>query len=154
MTQEQQTLAERITQDLHQAMRDRDDIAKIALRGVKTALTEAAKSGQHHDLSEEETMAVIQREAKRRRETAAEYERLGVPERAASELAELAVLERYLPKQLSAAAIEEIVRTVIAETGASSPRDLGRVMPVAMERMKGVADGKVVSQIVRRLLGG
>lgn len=154
MTQEQQTLAERITQDLHQAMRDRDDIAKIALRGVKTALTEAAKSGQHHDLSEEETMAVIQREAKRRRETAEEYERLGVPERAASELAELAVLERYLPKQLSAAAIEEIVRTVIAETGASSPRDLGRVMPVAMERMKGVADGKVVSQIVRRLLGG
>ena len=135
-------------------MRERNDIAKNTLRGVKTALTEAARSGQQHELSEEEALAVIQREAKRRRETAAEYERVGAPERAAGELAELAVLERYLPKQLSAADIEEIVLTVIAESGASSPRDLGRVMPVAMERMKGVADGKVVSQVVRRLLGG
>jgi len=152
MTRE--TLAERITHDLHQAMRDRDDVAKITLRSAKTALTEAARAGQQHELSAEEETAVIQREAKRRREAALEYERVGAHARAAGELAELAVLERYLPKQLSAAQIEEIVLTVIAESGASSPRDLGRVMPLAMERMKGVADGKAVSQVVRRLLGG
>lgn len=154
MTQAQESLAERITRDLQQAMRDRDDVAKITLRSAKTALTEAARTGQQHELSEEEAMSVIQREAKRRREAAHEYERVGAQERAASELAELAVLERYLPRQLGTAEIENIARTVIAETGASSPRDIGRVMPAAMERVKGAADGKVVSQIVRRLLGG
>ena len=133
-------------------MRERDDVAKLTLRSVKTALTEAAKSGQQHALSEEDVLAVIQREAKQRRETAQEYERLGAQEQAANELAELAVLEHYLPQQLTAAEIEEIVRNVIAETGASSPREMGRVMSAAMERLKGVADGKVVNQIARRLL--
>ena len=152
MTEAQLSLAEQIDRDLKQAMRERDDVAKLTLRSVKTALTEAAKSGQQHALSEEDVLAVIQREAKQRRETAQEYERLGAQEQAANELAELAVLEHYLPRQLTAAEIEEIVRSVIAETGASSPREMGRVMSAAMERLKGVADGKVVNQIARRLL--
>ncbi|MDI9549051.1 MAG: GatB/YqeY domain-containing protein [Chloroflexota bacterium] len=152
MTEAQLSLAEQIDRDLKQAMRERDDVAKLTLRSVKTALTEAAKSGQQHALSEEDVLAVIQREAKQRRETAQEYERLGAQEQAANELAELAVLEHYLPQQLTAAEIEEIVRNVIAETGASSPREMGRVMSAAMERLKGVADGKVVNQIARRLL--
>ena len=152
MTEAQLSLAEQIDRDLKQAMRERDDVAKLTLRSVKTALTEAAKSGQQHALSEEDVLAVIQREAKQRRETAQEYERLGAQEQAANELAELAVLEHYLPQQLTAAEIEEIVRNVIAETGGSSPREMGRVMSAAMERLKGVADGKVVNQIARRLL--
>ena len=152
MTEAQLSLAEQIDRDLKQAIRERDDAAKLTLRSVKTALTEAAKSGQQHALSEEDVLAVIQREAKQRRETAQEYERLGAQEQAANELAELAVLEHYLPQQLTAAEIEEIVRNVIAETGASSPREMGRVMSAAMERLKGVADGKVVNQIARRLL--
>ncbi len=154
MTEAKLSLAERIDRDLKQAMRERDNVAKITLRSVKTALTEAAKSGQQHVQSEEEATSVIQREAKRRREAAQEYERVGAQERAANELAELAVLERYLPRQLTAEEIEEIARSVIAETGAASPRDMGRVMSAAMERVKGAADGKVVNQIVRRLLGG
>lgn len=154
MTEAKLSLAERIDRDLKQAMRERDNVAKITLRSVKTALTEAAKSGQQHVQSEEEVTSVIQREAKRRREAAQEYERVGAQERAANELAELAVLERYLPRQLTAEEIEEIARSVIAETGAASPRDMGRVMSAAMERVKGAADGKVVNQIVRRLLGG
>ena len=153
MTEAQPSLAEQIDSDLKQAMRERDDVAKLTLRSVKTALTEAAKSGQQHALSEEEVLAVIRREAKQRRETAQEYERLGAQAQAADELAELAVLERYLPRQLTAAEIEEIVRSVIAETGASTPRDMGRVMSAAMERVKGAADGKVVNQIARRHLG-
>ncbi len=153
MTEAQPSLAEQIDSDLKQAMRERDDVAKLTLRSVKTALTEAAKSGQQHALSEEEVLAVIRREAKQRRETAQEYERLGAQAQAADELAELAVLERYLPRQLTAVEIEEIVRSVIAETGASTPRDMGRVMSAAMERVKGAADGKVVNQIARRHLG-
>jgi uncharacterized protein len=153
MSTDQTELGARIDADLKQAMRSQDTIAKLALRAVKTALTEATKSGSDHDLTEEKVMAVIQREAKRRREAAAEYDKVGATAPAEQERAELAVLERYLPRQLSEAEVEALARTVIAEVGASSPRDLNKVMPVIMARVAGVSDGKVVSQIVRRLLG-
>ncbi|MCC6455290.1 MAG: GatB/YqeY domain-containing protein [Caldilineaceae bacterium] len=153
MSADQTELGARIDADLKQAMRSQDTIAKLALRAVKTALTEATKSGANHDLTEEQVMAVIQREAKRRREAAAEYDKVGATAPAEQERAELAVLERYLPRQLSEAEVEALARTVIAEVGATSPRDLNKVMPVMMARVAGVSDGKVVSQVVRRLLG-
>jgi uncharacterized protein YqeY len=153
MSADQTELEARIDADLKQAMRSQDTIAKLALRAVKTALTEATKTGTDHDLTEEKVMAVIQREAKRRREAAAEYDKVGATAPAEQERAELAVLERYLPRQLSEAEVEALARTVIAEVGASSPRDLNKVMPVMMARVAGVSDGKVVSQVVRRLLG-
>jgi hypothetical protein len=146
-------LQARIDADLTAAMRAQDTIAKLALRAVKTALTEASKAGADHDLDDAQVLAVIQREAKRRREAAAEYQRLGATVQADQELAELAILERYLPRQMSEAEIEALARTVIAETGATSVRDLGKVMPVLMARVAGAADGKVVSQVVRGLLG-
>jgi uncharacterized protein YqeY len=146
------TIQARIDADLKEAMRAQDNTAKLALRAVKTALTEAAKSGTDHELSDAQAIAVVQREAKRRREAAAEYERFGAGPQAAQEWAELAVLERYLPRQLDEAQIELLARQVIAETGATSARDLGKVMPVLMGRVAGAADGKVVSQVVRRLL--
>lgn len=147
-------LAARIEADFKQAMRAQDATAKMTLRAVKTALTEAGKAGSMHDLAEEDVLGVIQREAKRRREAAAEYERLGAHEQAQQERAELAVLEVYLPRQLEEAEIEELARQAIAETGASSPREMGQVMPVLMARVEGRADGKQVSQVVRRLLAG
>lgn len=152
MAQNQTPLAEQIDRDLKQAMRDRDEVAKIALRSVKTALTEAAKAGEAHEQSEDEVLAVLQKQAKQRRDSAAEFERVGAADRAADELAELAVLERYLPRQLSEDEIEAIVRAVIQDTGASSMQDMGRVMSATMPRVQGTADGKVVNQIVRRLL--
>ena len=154
MTEDNLPLAEQIDRDLRQAMRDRDDITKNTLRSVKTAMTEASKSGEQHEQSEDEILAVIQKQAKQRRDAAAEYERLDAAERAAGERAELAVLERYLPRQLSKAEIEVIARTVIDETGASSMQDMGRVMSATMDQVKGMADGRVVNQIVRRLLSG
>lgn len=153
MSAEHTGLWSRLDEDLKQAMRDQDNITKLTLRAVKTALTEASKAGQNHALSDDQVMTVIQREAKRRRETAAEFERLGAGSQATQELAELAVLERYLPQQLGEAEIEAQAREVIAATGAATPRDLGKVMPVLLGRLGGAADGKVVSQIVRRLLG-
>ena len=152
MSVEQTNLGARIDADLKQAMRSQDKIALLALRAVKTALTEATKMGADHSLTDEQVMAVIQREAKRRREAAAEYERVGAMAPAEQERAELAVFEKYLPRQLSEAEVEALARTVIAETGAITPRDLNKVMPVMMARVAGTADGKVVSQIVRRLL--
>jgi uncharacterized protein len=153
MSAEQSALAARIDADLKDAMRAQDTIAKLALRAVKTALTEARKSGSDHDLNDEQVMAVIQREAKRRREAAAEYDKVGAATPADQERAELAILEHYLPRQLSEAEVETVVRAVIAETGATSVRDLNKVMPVIMGRVAGTADGKLVSQVVRRLLG-
>ncbi len=146
------TLSERIDADLKQAMRDRKEVDKMALRALKTALTMARTATANHDLTEAEVQTVIQKEAKRRRDTAAEYERLGAPDKAAAELAELPILERYLPRQLSEAEVEVIVREVIAEKGATSIKEMGSVMSGVMARVTGVSDGKVVNAIVRRLL--
>jgi uncharacterized protein len=147
-------LLTRIDTDLKLAMRSKDEPAKLALRAVKTGLTEARKSeaGQH-ELSEREVMAVLARAAKQRREAIVEYEKAGRDDLVAKEQAELVVLERYLPQQLSEAEIEELAREVIAETGATSPQDMSRVMPVMMQRTAGRADGRLVNQVVRRLLG-
>ncbi|MFN8494807.1 MAG: GatB/YqeY domain-containing protein [Caldilineaceae bacterium] len=145
-------LQERIEADLKQAMRDRNEVDKLALRNVKTALTLARTATANHSLSEAEVLTVLQKEAKRRRDTADEYKRLGAAKQAEGELAELAVIERYLPRQLSEAELEEIVRAVIAEKGATSMKEMGAVMSGVMARVTGVADGKAVNQIVRRLL--
>ena len=143
----------RIDADLKQAMRDHDEVTKLTLRAVKTAFTEARTSGPDHTLGPDELLAVVQKEAKRRRDAAAEYQRFGDAARANAELAELAVLERYLPRQMSEAAVEEIARRVIGEVGATSPKQLGAVMAAMMPALKGEADGKLVNQVVRRLLG-
>lgn len=153
MSAEQTVLALQIDADLKQAMRDQDTIAKLALRAVKTALTEATKTGSNHTLTDDQVLAVIQREAKRRREAAAEYDKVGATVPADQERAELAILEHYLPRQLSEAEVEALAKTVIAEVGATTVRDLNKVMPVLIARVAGTADGKLVSGVVRRLLG-
>jgi len=122
------TLQERIETDLKQAMRDRNDIDKLALRNMKTALTMARTATANHSLTEAEVLAVLQKEAKRRRDAATEYERLGASKQVTEELAELAVIERYLPRQLNEAELEAIVRTVIAEKGVTSMKEMGSVM--------------------------
>ncbi len=147
------SLIERIDADLRQAMREKDEAAKLALRSIKAALTEASKAGKaQRSLTDEEALQVIARLAKQRREAMAEFERAGRAALAAREEAELAVLQRYLPEPLSQAEIEALARQAIQETGASSPREMGKVMSVLMPRVRGRAEGKVVSQIVRRLL--
>jgi uncharacterized protein YqeY len=147
-------LLEQIDADLKQAMRDRNEVAKLTLRSVKTALTEARTSGAEHTLGETEVLAVLQKEAKRRRDAAAEYERVGDPQRAAAELAEMQVLAKYLPRQMDADEIEPIAQRVIAQLGATSPKQMGAVMAGVMAEVGGKADGKLVNQVVRRLLSG
>ncbi|MBV7329054.1 GatB/YqeY domain-containing protein [Chloroflexi bacterium TSY] len=147
------TLQEQINADLKVAMLNKDDVAKLTLRAVKTALTvESTKTSVGTPLDDQAVQKIIQQEAKHRRDAASAYDNAGQPERARDELAELAVLERYLPTQLTDDEIEEIVQRVLVETGASSMRDMGQVMSAVMTKVSGSADGKRVNQIVRQLL--
>ena len=146
-------LLQQIDADLKQAMRDKDEVTKLTLRSVKTALTEARTSGTEHELSYAEVIAVLQKEAKRRRDTAVEFQRVGDQKRADAELAEMKVLDKYLPRQMDEAEIEVVAQRVIAELGATSPKQMGAVMSATMAEVGGKADGKLVNQVVRRLLG-
>lgn len=149
-----ETLLDRVNTDLKEAMRRKDETAKLALRSVKSAILEAQKSGNFDAaLTDADLVQVIAKTAKQRRDTIAEYQRVGREDLAANESAELAIIEQYLPKQLSPEELEAIVQQVIAETGAQSVREMNKVMPLAMERVAGQADGRAVNQIVRRLLG-
>lgn len=153
MSEQGMTLAERIDADLKQAMRDRNETTKLTLRALKTAFMQARTSGDAaHELTDAEMLEIVRREAKRRSDAADEYQKLGSPERAQAEMAEYQVLQQYLPQQLSDAEIEEIVRAVIAETGATSAKQMGQVMPAVLALTGALADGKRVNQVVRRLL--
>ncbi len=151
-TSEMELLLQQIDMDLKQAMRDKNEVAKLTLRSVKTALTEARTSGAGPLLDHAQVLAVVQKEAKRRRDAAEEYQRIGEQQRADAELAEMQVLAKYLPQQLDEAAIEPVAQRVIAQVGATSPKQLGAVMSAVMAEIGGQADGKLVSQVVRRLL--
>jgi uncharacterized protein YqeY len=141
----------RIETELKEAMRARDDVRVATLRLTLAALRAAEKELQR-PLREEEELQVLQRERKRRAEAAEAFRSAGRAEQAARELAELAVLEELLPPPLSDEELERIVDDAIAETGATSLRDLGRVMADVMPQVAGRADGSTVSQLVREKL--
>lgn len=139
--------------DLKEAMRAQDrrrlSVIRMALNAIKQE-----EIDRQVKLSAEEAAAVLMREAKKRRESITEAEQAGRLDVASEEQAELAILESYLPRQLSTEEIADLARAAIREVGASSPKDIGNVMRVLMPRLKGQAEGSLVNQIVRDLLGG
>jgi uncharacterized protein len=141
----------RIETELKEAMRARDDVRVATLRLTLSSLRAAEKELQR-PLKEDEELQVLQRERKRRAESVRAFEDAGRPEQAAREQAELEVLETLLPEPISDEQLEHIVDDVIAETGATSLRDLGRVMADVMPQVAGRADGSTVSQLVREKL--
>jgi uncharacterized protein YqeY len=150
-------LREQLTDDLKDAMRQQDETRKRTIRSViaamKKAETELDSSGARVRLdSDEAILGIVAKEAKQRHESIVEYRRGGRQDLVAAEEAELAILEGYLPRQLSREEIESQARQVIAEVGASGPRDMGKVMKPLMDRLRGRADGKVVNEVVRELL--
>jgi uncharacterized protein len=145
------TLIQRIDSELKDAMRARDAERRDALRLILSSLKGAEKELQR-PLSEEEELQVLQRERKKRLEAAEAFRSGGREERASSEERELAVLQEFMPEPLSEDELEEIVDNVIAEVGATSMADLGRVMADVMPQVSGRADGSVVSQLVREKL--
>lgn len=137
--------------ELKEAMKSKDNDRRNVIRLVQSAIKqEEVDSGK--SLDEDAVIVVIQKEAKKRREAISDYEKADRADLAAEEQKELDILEDFLPKQLSHEEVEVIVKEVIAETGAESQKDMGKVMGPVMARVKGVADGKMVNQIVREQL--
>ena len=146
-------LKERLRQDLNAAMKARDNVTTATIRMTLTAITQEEVAGAAaRELSDDEVVRVITREGRKRREAAEAYDSAGRTDLAERERAEGQVLQRYLPAQLDDAELAELVRAGIAEAGATSARDMGAVMRIVQPRVAGRADGKRVSEEVRRQL--
>ena len=140
-----------IEEELTTAMRERDDARRDALRLILSSLRSAEKE-LRRPLSDDEELQVLQRERKKRIEAAEAFRSGGREQQAEAEDAELAILEEFMPEPLSEDELERIVDDAIAECGATSIRDLGRVMADVMPQVAGRADGSAVSQLVREKL--
>jgi len=147
------TLSQRIESAMRDAMRARDERRTQTLR-MAMAAAHNVRIARGGELTDADVVDVLTKQVKQRRESIAMYRDAGREERAAAEEAESAILAEFLPQQLSEAEVESLAREAIAETGASSPADLGRVMGSLSPRTKGRADGRLVSEVVRRLLAG
>lgn len=145
-------LSDRIQSDLHEAMRARDETRKSALR-MLTAAVKNAEIAAGNPLDDDGIVNVVQKQVKQRRESIVEFEKAGRTDLVAKERGEMEVLEVYLPQQASREDIEAAARRVVAETGATSARDIGRVMPVLVKEFAGRADGRAINEVVRALLG-
>ena len=152
------TLSERLQTDLTQAIRDRDELRRDALRMAISAVNLAAKNARR-DLSDDEVVGVLQREIKTRRETIESFASAGRADTAATEQAKLEIVSGYMPEQLSDDELTTLVAGAIDETGATSAREMGKVMAAVMPRIRGRAEGKTVSakvaqELARRDLAG
>jgi len=145
------SLTEQLQADMTSAMRDGDALRRDTLRMAIAAAQNAAKD-KRAPLTDEEASDVLGREVKKRRESVAAYGAAGRDDLAAQEQAEIDILTPYLPEQLEESQIRAMVREAIEVSGASSARDMGRVMSVLMPKLKGRADGKLVSAIVNEEL--
>ena len=149
------TLEERLDADLKDAMRSNDTTRKLAIRAVKTAITEAKVSGtEAKTVSDADVLTIITKQVKQRRDSIIEYTKGGRPDLAVQEEAEIAVLEVYLPQQLSEAEIRIRAQAVIAELGVTDMKGFGSVMKRLSADLRGIADGQIINRVVRELLGG
>lgn len=148
------SLQERLAEDMKDAMKARE-AGKVRLSAIRMARSaiKNAEIARGHALNDDEVAEVLRKEIKQRRESLAEFERAGRSEQVVGLREEIAVLEGYLPQQLTAEELESLARNAIAEAGAGGPRDMGRVMSLLMPLVKGRADGGQVNATVRRLLG-
>ncbi|MEN8927618.1 MAG: GatB/YqeY domain-containing protein [Flavobacteriales bacterium] len=145
-------LTDQINNDIKEAMKAREKEKLAALRAIKSALLlEASKDGSG-EVTEEAEMKILQKLHKQRKDAAALYEEQNRPDLLADEVFQAGVIEAYLPAQMSEAEISEVVKAIIAKTGASSPADMGKVMGAAMGQLAGKADGKLISKLVKENL--
>lgn len=144
----------RLTEDIKNAMKAKDTVALNVVRGLKSAIKYAAieKLGAEGELDDASSLAVVRKEIKKRQDSVAAYEQANRQDLADTEKAEIAVLEKYLPAAMSAEDIVKLVEAVIAEAGATSKKDMGRVMKLLQERSEGRADGKTLSAEVSKRL--
>ncbi|MBR5654594.1 MAG: GatB/YqeY domain-containing protein [Prevotella sp.] len=146
-------LFEQISEDIKSAMKARDKVRLETLRNIKKVFLEAKTApGANDTLDDADALKIIQKLAKQGRESAATFAQQNRQDLADAEMAQVAVIEEYLPRQLSEEEIEAEVREIIAATGATTMKDMGRVMGLASKKMAGKADGRMISTVVKRLL--
>lgn len=147
------SLQTKVMEALKEAMKAKDTIALESLRAIKSAILLAkTEAGATEEISEADEMKLLQKLVKQRKDSAALYAQQGRNDLAEPELAQMAIIEKFLPKQLSEAEVEEAVKGFIAQVGATSPKDMGKVMGVATKALAGKTDSKLISDIVKRLL--
>jgi len=148
------TLKQRLDEDIKNAMRAKDANRLRALRALKSmVLLEETKEGGSGTLSEDEEMKLLTKAAKQRRDSAAIYQQQNRPDLLEIEIVEIAVIEEYLPKQLSEEEVKTLLQEIIGRVGAKTPADMGKVMGVAMKELAGKTDGKMVQTLVKVILG-
>ena len=144
-------LQQLVMDQMKTAMKAKDTVALESLRAIKSALLVAKTSGEG-ELSEEEEVKLVQKLVKQRKDSAAIFSEQGREDLAAPELAQVAVLEQFLPEQLTDEEIEKVVVQTITQTGATSMKDMGKVMGMVSKELSGQADGKTISKIVKNKL--
>ena len=146
-------LFDQISEDIKKAMLAREKVRLEALRGIKKEFLEAKTAkGAGGELSDDTAIKILVKMVKQRKESAKIYEDNNRPELAQNELAEAAVIEEYLPKQLSSEELEKEIKDIISEVGAEGPKDMGKVMGVATKKLAGKAEGKAISAMVKNIL--
>ena len=147
------SLFDKVSADIQAAMKARDKVRLEALRGAKKEFLEAKTApGANGELTDEQAIKILTKMVKQRKESARIYVDNSRQELADNELAEAAVLEEYLPKQLTPEELEAELKAIIAETGATSAKEMGKVMGVATKRLAGRADGRTIQGVVKALL--
>jgi uncharacterized protein len=147
------SLQKQVMTKMKEAMKAKDTVALQALRAVKSAfLLAKTESGAQEDISEEQELKIIQKQVKQRKESAAIFLKQGREDLAAPELAEIAVLEQFLPEALSEEEVSKVVKEVIADLNAEGMKDMGKVMGVVSKKLSGQADGKTISMLVKKNL--
>ena len=146
-------LFDTISNDIKAAMLAKDKIRLEALRGAKKEFLEAKTAkGAEGDLADEQAVKILVKMVKQRKDSATIYQEQNRPELAEKELAEVTVLESYLPKQMTSEELEKALKEIIAQVGASSPADMGKVMGAATKALAGKTEGRLISETVKRLL--
>ena len=146
-------LFEKVSEDIKNAMKAKDKVALETLRNVKKCFLEAKTApGANDTLTDADALKIMQKLVKQGKDSAGVYAGQGRQDLADAELAQVAVIERYLPKQMSAEELENVLKEIIAEVGATGPKDMGKVMGVASKSLAGKAEGRAISEAVKRLL--
>ena len=145
-------LEQQIQKDMMAAMKAKEQVRLEALRAVKSAILVAKTAAANVELTDADIIKLMQKQVKQRKESAQMFVDAGRPELAENELAQASFIEVYLPKQLTEQELEEQLKVIIAEVGATSSAQMGTVMGVASKRLAGLADGRAISMVVKKLL--
>ncbi len=147
-------LFDQVSEDIKKAMLAQDKVAMDTLRGIKKEFLEAKTAkGNNGELTDEQGVKILQKMVKQRKESAEMYKSANRPELAENEMAQVAIIEQYMPAQMSEEEIVGVLKEIIAQTGATSMKEMGKVMGIASKQLAGKADGRIISEKVKQLLG-